>query len=151
MTGRGSNRNISYQVPFYCSPVYFQRGFANAGTRDYSQGSASSRHELSMRLVHTLATTTADWLRLGPFGRLKRKTPPILARQSGRAAPVRDSCFVIIFSIITFTFQRFSGLAVVTGVVPSPSRYVPSFFFYCAKGSAFPLLVDFSMNVAVDT
>ena len=37
--------------------------------------------------------------------------------------------------------QRSSGQAVVTGVVPSPPRYVPLIFI--AHRSAFPLLVDF--------
>ena len=37
--------------------------------------------------------------------------------------------------------------SVVTGVVPSPPRYVP-FDFCSALGSAFPLLVDYLRNVA---
>ena len=50
-----------------------------------------------------------------------------------------------------FFFSHFyfpaSGQAVVTGVVPSPPRFLPSTFFR-AKGSAIPLLVDFSSSVA---
>ena len=48
---------------------------------------------------------------------------------------------------IFFFFSNFyfpaSGQAVVTGVVPSPPRFLPSIFIAHTKGSAIPLLVDF--------
>ena len=61
------------------------------------------------------------------------------------------SAFVFVFFSSSLLFssstrrrfypQRSSGQAVVTGVVPSPPRYVPSFL--SRIGSSIPLLVDF--------
>ena len=51
------------------------------------------------------------------------------------------------FFFFTHFYLPASGQAVVTGVVPSPPRFLPS-NFYRAKGSAIPLLVDFSSDVA---
>ena len=50
--------------------------------------------------------------------------------------------FFVLFSHI-YVLPASSGQAVVTGIVPSPPRFSPR-----AKGSAIPLLVDFSPSVA---
>ena len=65
-----------------------------------------------------------------------------------------DSASWLTQRIVSYTFFYIphfyfpaSGQAVVTGVVPSPSRFVPS-IVYRAQGSAIPLLVDFSSSGA---
>ena len=59
--------------------------------------------------------------------------------------PIYPNTFFFFFSA-HFHFPA-SGQAVVTGIIPSPPRFLPS-IFYRAEGSAIPLLVDCSSNVA---
>ena len=56
------------------------------------------------------------------------------------------SCRVFFFFLAHFYFPA-SGQAVDTGVVPFPPRFLP-LIFIAHLGSALPLLVDFSSNVA---
>ena len=51
------------------------------------------------------------------------------------------------FSFFAHFYFPASGQAVVTGVVPSPPRFLPSFFI-AHRVTAIPLLVDFSSRVA---
>ena len=85
------------------------------------------------------------------FFREKCRKTTTVQQATAAAAAVYDSavCFrrpnrlnsLPCAQLAGFMRLRSSGRAVVTGVVPSPPRYVPSFL--SRIGQAFPLLVDF--------
>ena len=74
------------------------------------------------------------------------------SRTRGLKIPIRSRRRNLrtIFFFFTHIYFPASGQAVVTGVVSSSPRFLPH-NFYRARGSAIPLLVDFSLSVGDNT